>query len=271
MPSDNNLIVRSLINTLQREVKPEKLYDLVNRMNNDLNEVFNTVFDGPLSPVDGFELTRLDAASLEGTRLPDTFRVAYLDDLNEFTRGQMITQPDVEEPFWTFGIGDLLSDPVVDPDSFFRIYAYSADEFGIAQNIYFDGATEIRDDNTNGAVELDFYNGICSLYWWDSVLNGFRNTWGWNGREQVIYNFADDPTPLSFALIDDNDVIHLGEDAATDTTPSGYITIPSRDTTEIPIDGDATADGIICIDKTLNYLVFYVNGARYRLAGVAYP
>ncbi len=280
MPSDNNLIIRSLTQTLQQSFKGDadkigelinsKLYDLINRMNGDLNQVFNAVFDGPLPAVDGFNLTRLNAASLEGTRLPDTFRVAYLDDLNGFTRGQLIVEEDDVEPFLQTGFGSILVDSVTPPGSYFRHGALTDGEFFLSQNMFWDGAAWDRDDSGLDALRIDFIDGELSFDWWDAVLNDFRNTWLFAGREQLCANFADDDY-LSLFAIDDNDVIHLGETAATDTTPAGHIAIPAKISTEIPLDGDAANDGIIVMDKTLKYLVFYMAGRRYRVAGVLYP
>lgn len=269
MPSQNNLIIKSLTETLQRGIDPAKVYDLVTRMNADLNTAYNTVIDGPLPAIDGFLLTRLNAASLEG-EIPRSFNIAYTDENNQFWFGQRITQFDEEVPFWTFGFGDLLSDPVVDPTSFFRIGSIADGKFWLSQNILWDGAAWDRDDAALGALKLDLIDGQLSFDWWDSVLADFRNTWLWDGREQLCANFADS-SYLSFVTLDANDVIHLGETAATDTTPAGHIAIPAKISTEIPLSGDADNDGIIIIDKTLNYFVWYANGLRYRVAGIAYP
>lgn len=240
-------------------------------MNTDLNEVFNAVFDGPLPAVDGFNLTRLDAESLEGTRLPDTFRIAYLDDLNAFTRGQSFINNDDEEPVFQIGFGNL-TDPSlpITPTSYWRFGSLADGEFYVSQNASWDGAAWIQDDNAIDSLVCNFIDGDLSLFWWDSVLGDFRNTWALSGPEIFIANEADDAS-LSFALRDANDVIRLGESAAVDTTPAGYIAIPAKTNTQIPLDADADNDGIILIDKTNKYLVFYTGGLRYRVAGVAYP
>lgn len=239
-------------------------------MNSDLNEVFNAVFDGPLPAVDAFNLLNLNAANLTGTRLPTTFRIAYLDDVNIFTRGQTITENDDEEPFWEFGFGNTLSDPVVDPTSFLRIGSLADGEFFISQNAFFDGAAWDQDDAAIDSLILNFENGELNFEWWDNALGDFRNTWSFVGREQLVGNFADSAF-LSFVTVDDNDVIRLGETAATDTTPAGHIAIQAKISTEIPLDGDTDNDGIIIIDKTLHYFVFYEGGRRYRVAGTLYP
>jgi hypothetical protein len=285
MPSDNNLIIRSLTQTLQQRLEDDsqkdaaekigelinsKLYDLLNRMNEDLNETFNTLFDGPLPAVDAFALLNLNADNITGTRFPDTFRIAYLDDVNIFTRGQTITEDDDTEPFWKFGFGNTLSDPIVDPTSFLRIGALADGEFFISQNAFFDGAAWDQDDTAIDSLVINLIDGQFSFDWWDNVLGDFRNTWLWDGREQLIADFAD-TAYLSFVFVDDNDVIHLGESAATDTTPAGHIAIQAKISSEIPLDGDVDNDGIIIIDKTNKYLVFYTGGLRYQVTGVAYP
>lgn len=270
MPSDNNLIIRSLTETIKEPPKDNdelrnllsRTYDLITRMNQDLNEVFNAVFDGPLPAVDGFELTRLNAAVLEG-ELPSGFNIAYLDEINAFLRGQSILETDDEVPLLQFGFTSS-------PTSYLRIGALDDGEFFLSQNAFFDGAVFDQDDAAIDSLIFHFVGGELSLEWWDNVLGDFRNTWTIAGREILCEDFAD-TAQLSFVLIDDNDVIHLGESAATDTTPAGHIAIPAKINTEIPLDGDADNDGIIIIDKTNKYLVFYTGGLRYRVAGVAYP
>lgn len=271
MPSQNKLIVQTLINTFQRELKPEKVYEATNKMSSDLNKVFDALFDGPLPAVDGFALIRLNAAVLEG-EIPESFNIAYTDINNVFDFGQTIIQNDDETPFLLLGFGNV-SDPTapIDPSSYLRLGSLTDGEFFLSQNMLWDGVAFDRDDNAIGALKLDFISGDLAFTWWDDILGDFRSTWSFSGREIFSGNFADDDV-LSVALVDDNDVIRLGESAATDTTPSGYIAIPAKDATQIPLDGDADNDGIICFDKTNKYIVAYISGRRYRTAALTlYP
>lgn len=267
MPSLNNLAIKSLTETLQREVKPEKIYDLIQRMNADLNAVYNAVFDGPLPAVDGFALTRLNAASLEG-EIPESFNIAYKDEINTFWFGQEIVQFDDEVPFWKLGFGDLLSDPVVDPTSYFRIGSITDGEFFISQNVFYDGAAFDRDDSGIGALKLDFLDGDLAFTWWDSVLGDFRSTWSFSGRELFCGNFDDDDV-ISAILVDDDDVVRLGESAQTDTTSVGWPAIPTKINTQLPA-AAASSDGVIGIDKTNNRFVFYHSGNRYYVTGTSF-
>ena len=270
MPSPNKLIIRTLVGTLQRKIDPEKLYDALDRMAKDLSSVYDVVFDGPLEAVDGFNLTRLNAAVLEG-ELPPGMGVAYLDELNEFSRGQSIVWNDVEEPFLEFGFGDQTQVPPVDPNSYFRILSVADDEFSITQNIFWDdnaGNWE-RDDGALGALSLEFIDGDINFLWYDSVLPAFRNTFNISGK--VISAMDDaDAVLLSIIELDAFDVIRVGEDAATDNTPVGHFAIPAKASAQLPATGDINASGIIIIDKTNNRLCFYHGTVRYYVAGTLF-
>lgn len=265
--SPNKLIVQTLINTFQREVKPEKLYDALNRMAADLNAAYNVIFFGPLEAVDGFALTRLNAASLEG-EIPRSFNIAYTDEVNQFWRGQLITEDDDEEPFLKVGFGNLLSDPVVDPTSYFRLGSLADGEFYFSQNAGFDTGAFVQDDASIDSLIVNFENGELSLEWWDNVLGDFRNTWTIAGSEILCSNFDDD-AQLSLVIRDDEDVFRLGENAAIDNTPKGWVAIPAKVFAELPAAG-AEADGLIGINKTSNRFVFYHSGARYYVTGTSF-
>lgn len=276
MPSDNNLIIRSLTETVKQPPKDEdelrnllsRVYDLITRMNTDLNEVFNTVFDGPLAAVDGFALTRLNAASLEG-EIPESFNIAYTNVINIFTRGQLFINDDDEEPTFQVGFGNTV-DPI-DPTSYWRMGSLADGEFYTSQNALWNGTGWERDDNAIGSLVSAFDNGQVNLTWWDSVLTDFRGTWSVVGKNILSADFAD-ATELSLVLMDDNDVFHFGEDCATDGISSaGYIAIPAKTTAQLPPTGNADHDGVIAIGKSNNSLVFYHGGVRYRCAGVAFP
>jgi len=268
MPSKNNLIIKTLTNTFQSGyLDPAKTYDLVNRMNQDLNEVFNAVFDGPLPAVSGFNLTSLNAANLVGP-IPESYHLAYTDRVNSFSRGQEIVQDDEEEPFLKFGFGDLVSDPVVTPSSYFRIGSIGDGDFFISQNSFWDGSVFDRDDATIGAVRVDLINGDLAFNWYDTVLGDFRDTWSFSGKDILCSNFDDDDV-LAFALLDEEDVFRLGESAAIDNTPKGWIAIPAKVFTELPAAGPES-DGIIGINKTSNRFVFYHSGLRYYVTGTSF-
>jgi len=270
MSHTKSIVTRSLINTFQREVKPEKLFSVLTSMNDLLDESYDFITEGPLPAIDGFNLTRLNAASLEGD-FPPGFNIAYLDEINAFSRGQRIVLDDGAEPFLIMGFGDDDPENPVVPSSYFRVGTYQDSEFFISQNVSYDAGFYTQDDAADGSLLIEFIAGTANIKWWDSVLGDFRNTWEINGPEILCSDDADNAS-YSFVIRDANDVFRLGEDCATDGAASaGYIAIPAKPAAQIPPSGSADADGIIVIDKTTNYLVFYHSGLRYRVAGVAYP
>lgn len=258
--SKNETVISSLIETLQREVKPEKLYDALRTMNVDLKKIYTALFDGPLPPVDGYDLLRLNAAVLNGP-LPEEYKLAYTDRANVFTRGQSIFHADELEPFLTFGFDG--------PDSFFRLGSIADGEFYLSQNFLWDGATWDRDDSGIGASLLQLIDGEIWYSYYDTVLADLRVAFRFSGRQIIAYNFAQD-NDVSIFYITDDDVVHLGGNAAGDGSPYGWPAIPDYATGSLPASGDAACDGVIAIDKTTHKIVFYANGLRYGVVGTAF-
>lgn len=284
--SPNKGMIDSLVSTLQRneilvpddkvrklnlEWKPAKLYDGLRKMNLDLNKIYDALFDGPLPPVDGFFLTRINAAALNGP-IPESYNLAYTDRNNIFTRGQTIAEAR-EEAFLSMGFGTLIGSQAegnITPNSFIRIGATKDDEFYLSQNIFLDQGDWKLDDVTLGASRIDFINGDIVTNWYDSTLPDFRRAFTFRGREIKYGNF-DQSVDFSLFYITDHDVIKFASDATADGTglPAGWFSIPNADGSNLPVVGP-NANGIIGINKTDHSFVYYVNGLRYRVIGVLF-
>lgn len=267
--SPNKVIVNSLIATFQKEVKPEKLYQTLKKITEDLNAVYENLFDGPLPAVDGFKLTRLNAAVLEGV-IPEEYRLAYKDEVNDFTRGQEIIQDNDEEPFWIFGFGDETVDPVIDPASFFRIGALTDEEFYISQNMFWDGTGWDR-DSAVGAIRLDFIDGELLAWQYDSALTDFRKIFHLVGKELLVENFDQDDD-IAVYEVDDDDIVRFANTPALDGGAEGWPAIPNVDETELPTASASTptTNGIIGIDETNHRFIFYTDDGRYYVQGISF-
>lgn len=289
--SPNKGMIDSLISTLQRneilvpddkvrklglQWLPAKLYDGLRKMNFDLNKAYDALFDGPLPPVDGYYLTRLNAAVLTGP-IPESYHLAYTDRNNVFTRGQTIIWEEFDEvpdePFLKMGFGDATQDPEVFPLSYLRIGSIIDEMFFLSQNTYWDGTQWLRDNDVTGASRIDFMDGDIVLNWWDDLLlpsADYRRTFTFRGREIKYGNF-DQTVDFSLLYISDADVIKFASDATADGTglPAGWPALPAAITANLPIAG-AVADGVVGIDKTLHAFFFYVNGFRYRVVGTLF-
>lgn len=261
------LVVKSLIATVQREVTPKNMFPILDAMNSVVEEVYNAVFQGPLPAVDGNALTNLNAGALTGT-FPPGMGVALLDDLNLFTRGQSIVWNDEDEPFLVMGFGDGFTASA--PTSFFRLMSITDGEFHISQNAFYDssGPNWDQDDAALDSLILDFVDGELNFRWWDNGLGDFRNTFLFSGPDLYVGNEADDDYLYLF-LRDANDVIHLGESAATDNTGVGWVAITAKPSTQLP-SANANHSGIIGINTTSNRFIFYIGANRYYVTGTSF-
>lgn len=287
--SPNKGMIDSLVSTLQRneilvpddkvnklglQWKPAKLYDSIRKMNQDLNKAYDALFDGPLPPVDGYYLTRLNAAVLNGI-IPASYNLAYTNINNDFNHGQRIIWDDDQEPFLQMGFGDLMglntTFGVTIPGSYFRIGSEVDGEFFISQNLFVGDTGLERDDVTTGASRINFLQGDIVFNWYDDILTDMRRTFTVRGREIKIGNWDQSVDFSLFYVTDTNDVVRFCTDATADGTgvPAFWPAFPQAVTANLPTAG-AIADGVFGIDKTLHALVFYVNGLRYRVVGTSF-
>lgn len=83
MSSKNYGVIKSLSSAIGKGLTPGQTYDLVNRVADDLNEVFTAVFTGPLPANDAKNLTNIQRTSLPA-------KIAWTDLANTFTESQSI-------------------------------------------------------------------------------------------------------------------------------------------------------------------------------------
>src|SRR5438128_717609 len=93
MPIPNKSIIDSLTETIKQKVDPAKLYDILQKVNQNIGKIYDTLFIGPLPPVSG---ENLDLTELPREELPAG--IAFKDEANVFTQNQVITT--TGQPTW---------------------------------------------------------------------------------------------------------------------------------------------------------------------------
>lgn len=282
--SPNKAVKSGLIETLQRKVEPAKLYDALKKMDDDINKTYEALFDGPLPAVDGFALTRLNPESLDGiileVNLPNS--IAFQDRDNIFSESNKFVVDD--ESAIMIGLGEVTvttnSDGATsrsdDVTSWFRASPKASGEFFISQNYNWTGTDYELDDALLSGSIIEFVDGDIQIKSFlpadgiDYTSPYLADTWFFNGKEFGVANYAQDDEIL-FAIVNESDVILLGESAGEFTDLwRGHIAIPAKSNADLPPSAEPMCNGIICIDKTANDLIYYVNDLRYRLNGVAF-
>ena len=271
----NTSIIKNLIQTLQREVKPDKLYDAISRINDDLTQVFDAVFTGPLPAVSG---ENLDLSKVPKDHFPEN--VAYIDEDNNFEVFQTIEA--VLAGLTLKNKPDDLSDA---GDKWGRAKMPADGQIIFSVNLDWDG-TDYAIDDGSFAAGLVIDDGDISLVQFDGtdIINvigsdpdsivRLSNPEFWtdadpfeivipNDKQIRGCNAAGDAT-ISMMILSADGIIGLGYDADVDGT--GHVALP---TIAAATDGPAAAavqNGTIYIDKTTNRLVYYSSGNRYRIA-----
>lgn len=268
--SPNKAVKSGLIETLQRKVEPPKLYDALRKMDDDINKCYEALFDGPLPAVDGFNLTRLNALSLEGIVEEDNLppNLAFQDRENFYSDPNYF----LNQSLFATGDVDTSDDGVRSTDTtrFLRLGGMNDGEFFLSADLGFDSVFSLDDGAVSGFAAT-FIDGNVQFKKWldDGSGPDAMDTWFFNGRELGIRNFAQDDD-LSLCLIDENDVLLLGEKASTFSDLwRGHIAIPNKIDTDLPAAG-TEPNGIIVIDKTNGKLCYYTNGSRYAITGTAF-
>lgn len=281
--SPNKATITSLLQTLQNKTwieknEPSKLYDALVKMNDDLNKAYNALFFGPLPPVDGNALFNLNALNITGIIPEDNLpaNIAFQDRFNLFNELNSFINEEEASIAIGFGTIDADREYLDEPSSWLRFGSEADGEFFISQNFNWNGTDFDRDDDLISGSIIKFVDGDINLSKWlpadaiDYPDPYLAECWFFKGKEFGIRNYAQDDD-LIFALIDSTDVILLGESAGSFVDDyRGYVAIPNKIDTALPISGQNEANGIIAIDKTNADLVYYTNGLRYRLNGVAF-
>lgn len=237
-------------------------------MQDDLNAVYEALFDGPLPAVDGYALTRLNVESLEGIVSEDNLppNIAFQDRENTFTEDNFVEGEELSLSLAFYNGTD-------DIETRFRVGIMDEDQFYISSNYNWDTAAWVRDIDTKMSIALSFSEGEIRIVNWglttaepadgeefeSFILNG----------KVISFRNLDQDDDLWFIGVDDNDVTRVGEDCDITGLPNGHFAIPAKASTELPTAG-VDADGIIIIDKTNHRICFYEGGNRYRVNGTAF-
>src|SRR3954467_7379614 len=92
MSEANTLVLKQKIET----VKPKNvdLYDILKRLNSNVEETYNAIFEGPLpaNSAKNLDFSEVDLSAVSKDNLPDT--IAYTDLENQFTQNQKIVKDD---------------------------------------------------------------------------------------------------------------------------------------------------------------------------------
>lgn len=275
----NTSVIKNLIQTLQREVKPDKLYDALDRINEDLTQVFDAVFTGPL-PVNSGE--NLDLTKVPKDKFPPN--VAYVDEDNEFEEPQTI-----EAVLAAVILKNKPDSTSAAGDKWGRVKMPADDQIILSANLDWDGTDYDIDDGAfasgfvideGGDIALVQYDGADAFYPLrvadDRIIRLGNPTFFTDAAEDEIVimteksirstNSAEDRT-ISMIQLDAADLVYLGIDADPDGT--GHVGIPTVVDTDLPA-AAAGQNGTIVIDKTNNRFCFYHSGLRYRINGTAF-
>lgn len=276
MPSLNKALLASLISTFQRKIEPAKLYDALNRISDDLNKTFETLFDGPLPAVDG---SALILNGVPEDHLPDS--IAFLDTNNIFSEDQNITK---ELPEFSLSYLDTAT---LTAGSILGRFKLAGDgDLIVSANLDFDGTDYDLDDGALGAG-IRIKDGEIHFLQYDGAILVEQILIDDNGIIQIGEpNFASDADPSDFVFANDlsirgcnfagdethhmigvdvNDLVSIGDNPAGSTTGEGNISIPTAVSADLPTSG-ATRNGIIIIDKDTKRLCYYIAGNRYKIA-----
>lgn len=270
----NTSIIKNLIQTLQREVKPDKLYDALDRINNDLTAVFDAVFTGPLPAVSG---ENLDLSKVPKDKFPPN--VAYTDQDNDFSEPQTI-----EAVLAGLILKNKLDSTTDAGTKWGRALMPADGQIIFSVNLDWDGTDYAIDDGSfaaglvidDGDISLVQFDGADPIniigadidsivrlsnpeFWTDADPNEIVIP---NNKQIRGCNAAGDAT-IAMMILSTDGLIGLGYDA--DVDGSGHVAIPTVDTVDMPTAG-ATQNGTIVVDKTLNRLVYYSSGNRYKIA-----
>lgn len=279
--SPNKAIINSLVETVKqkpKELDTAKLYDALQKMNQDLNKTYDALFDGPLPAVSG---EKLDLTNLPRTNLPAG--IAFTDVANIFSEAQTIerTRPELKLRFSVPAGGSGING---------RVAVSTDGVVYISDNLYYDGAAWVCDVGNVGSMVFQsvgftqFYSKDATGLLFCAQVSpkgtfehgpvGFRtgavvgDVIIANGKIFYGNNVAATKI-LSILQIDVNDLVQLGSNPVGAATGEGNISIPRAVTADLPTAG-GTRNGIVILDKTNNRLCYYVSGARYYLTGTAF-
>lgn len=278
--SRNKTVTISLIQTFQKEIKPEKLYDCLQRMDDDLNKTYETLFEGPLPAVSGENLLLQNTPELN---FPTT--TMFTDKANVVTESPQSITKDFSE----------YRGSVKDGQKLWHIQAVSDGEVIWSNGLAYDPDTGSLGADSGDGVLIEMKDAAFEI--WQSIASVISKPfkiaadlgtfiWGEpkslvdgtltpaNANDMIIANgvtlracrksapFATLPV---MTFMDLNDLVDIGSNPTGSTSGEGNISIPTAVAADLPLAG-ATRNGILILDKTNNRLCYYVGGLRYKIA-----
>jgi hypothetical protein len=276
MPIPNKSIIDSLTETIKQKVDPAKLYDILQKVNQNISKIYDTLFIGPLPSVSG---ENLDLTALPRTELP--VGIAFVDVANIFTENQAVIR--TNQPTWR-----LLTTSSVTAG---RMINVTSGQTLFSHGMYYDGTNWVADNGATGAGLLVNSAGTIQLLQMvagvlnvpiviaaDKVIRiGTIGTATGAAADEIVIpnlkalkasNVAATGT-LPIAIIDGFDLVQIGSKSAGNTNPNGAPAIPTVAAADLPAAG-ANNNGMILIDKTNHRICWWDSGNRYYAAGTAF-
>lgn len=278
MSSRNLPAERALANAIANGLTPGQESDLVNKVVDDLDQVFTAVFTGPLPPNDAVNLTNLQRSALPP-------KIAWTDLANVFDLTQTISTTTVDSQAWEIKgnysmFRALFTTAATKPT---RLESIGDGKTLLGSGIYFDG-TGFHDDGGNNsgivlnngmAFEVIQYiagvighflrvesTGVTTLGILTSQVDLVANELGLKNSKFIRGTNAAATHNHPMIGLDANDLVLVGSNPTGFTTGEGNLRIPQAVVADLPTAG-ATRNNIIIIDKTNSRLCYYVNGLRY--------
>lgn len=278
MSSRNLPAERALANAIANGLTPGQESDLVNKVVDDLDQVFTAVFTGPLPPNNAINLTNLQRSALPP-------KIAWTDLANVFDLTQTISTTTVDSQAWEIQgnysmFRALFTTAATKPT---RLESIGDGKTLLGSGIYFDG-TGFHDDGGNNsgivlnngmAFEVIQYiagvighflrvesTGVTTLGILTSQVDLVANELGLKNSKFIRGTNAAATHNHPMIGLDANDLVLVGSNPTGFTTGEGNLRIPQAVVADLPTAG-ATRNNIIIIDKTNSRLCYYVNGLRY--------
>lgn len=272
MSSKNYGVIKSLSSAIGKGLTPGQTYDLVNRVADDLNEVFTAVFTGPLPANDAKNLTNIQRTSLPA-------KIAWTDLANTFTESQSI---EADNKSWINKGADAnflsyFSSSATKPS---RFQAFADGKTLIGSGVSVAAGVFSDDGGNNSGIILNDTYALSVIKYLAGVLthtlrvdsggqttigalavltNLLVNELGLQNSKSIRGTNAAGNDNLNMIVIDGNNLVQLGVNNASG---DGAVAIPKNTAANLPAAG-GTRNGIITIDTTNNRLCYYSGGNRY--------
>lgn len=283
MSSRNNPSIVALVNAISNGLSAGQFTDLARKIAEDLDKVFTQVNTGPLPEVSGENLTHINPASIDSPGddpqlVTDQGQVALLNVENTFSADIQSIEGTTNPQLRVGGSANTKG----------RIEEVGAGNIIFSSNIVYAGGAYGGDAAAVGSMVQLFGGGINFWHWTGAALVQ-RGSFDANGVFQIgAPTFLTGATAAEVVMqnaksirannaaangliqmigVDGNDHVVIG--ASNVVGGAGHVVIPNRSSANVPAAAGSMA-GVIMIDDTNNWFVFYAGAARFRLAGVAF-